>query len=108
MTRSGAGLMASAPLGPAAAVAGVCQPVAGQAVHQALDLGQGERDQIGPGWLPGVFGGRDGGEEGVREHGQGGPAVPGREGADLMLVQAAQALAGLESLLNRPPLMPVR
>ena len=36
------------------------------------------------------------------QHGQGGPAVPGTPAAHLVLVQATQALAGLEALLHRP------
>jgi hypothetical protein len=39
------------------------------------------------------------------KHGQGGPAVPGAPAADLMLVQAAQTLAGLEGLFNPPTTM---
>jgi hypothetical protein len=49
-----------------------------------------------------VFGHRDRGQEGVGEHGQRGPAVPGFPGADLVLVQAEQALASLEGFLDRP------
>jgi hypothetical protein len=49
-----------------------------------------------------VFGhGRDH-QEGVGEHGQGDPAIPGAPAADLVLVQANQALAGLEALLDGP------
>jgi hypothetical protein len=42
-------------------------------------------------------------EEGMREHGQGDPAGPGRVAADLVLVQGRQAFAGLEKLLDPPP-----
>jgi hypothetical protein len=49
--------------------------------------------------------GPDHGQEGVGEHGQGGPAVSGPPAADLMGVQADQALAGLEALLD-PPALP--
>jgi hypothetical protein len=41
-------------------------------------------------------------QEGVGEHRQRGPAVPGAPAADLVLVQATQALAGLEALLDAP------
>src|SRR5215203_2219060 len=41
-------------------------------------------------------------QEGVGEHRQGGPAVPRPPAAHLMLVQAAQALAGLKTLFHRP------
>jgi hypothetical protein len=40
--------------------------------------------------------------EGVGHLGQGGPAVPRAPAADLMLVQAAKALAGLEVLFDGP------
>jgi hypothetical protein len=53
--------------------------------------------------VAGVFVGSDDGEEGVREHGEGDPAGSGRVAADLVLVQAGQALAGLEELLHPPP-----
>jgi hypothetical protein len=38
------------------------------------------------------------------DHGQGHPAIPGGPAAELILVQAAQALAKLEGLLDPPPL----
>src|SRR6266542_1954263 len=41
-------------------------------------------------------------QEGVGEHGKGDPAVPGAPAADLVLVQATQALAGLERLFDGP------
>ncbi|MFE4974853.1 hypothetical protein ACFRAR_22460 [Kitasatospora sp. NPDC056651] len=58
--------------------------------------------EVGRCWAPGPFG--DGGdrEEGVSEHRQGGPAVPGGPAADLVLIQPGQALGGLEGLLNGP------
>ena len=40
-------------------------------------------------------------QEDVGKHGERGPAVPGAPAADLMLVQAAQALASLEGLSTR-------
>ena len=40
----------------------------------------------------------------MREHGQGGPPVPGRPAADLVLVQTGEPFAGLEALLYPPPL----
>ena len=51
-----------------------------------------------------AFGGGGHGEEGVSEHGQHGRALPGHPAADLVLVQADQALGGLEGLLDPPPL----
>jgi hypothetical protein len=57
---------------------------------------------VGVAWLLGwcVLGGD--GEEGVGEHGEGGPAVPGCPGADLVFVQAGAAFAGLDVLLDPP------
>ena len=48
--------------------------------------------------------GGDHGQERVREHGQGDPPVPGGPPPDLVLVQAGQAFAGLEALLDPPAL----
>ena len=53
--------------------------------------------------LRGAFGGGGDGQEGGGEHGEGDPPVPGGPGADLVLVQAGQALGGLEVLLDGPP-----
>jgi hypothetical protein len=54
-------------------------------------------------WVVGVFGHGRHHQEGVGEHGKGGPAVPGAPAADLVLVQATQALAGLEALFLCAP-----
>ena len=70
--------------------------------EQVLDLVAGQADQPGRWWVPGAVGGREHHEDGVGEHGQGGPAIPGMPAADLMLVQATKALAGLESLFDGP------
>src|SRR4029453_16753298 len=56
----------------------------------------------GWGWMLSALGGCDHGHEGVGQHGQGCPSVPGPPAADLMLIQAAQPLAGLEGLLDPP------
>ena len=56
----------------------------------------------GPG-LPASLGGGGDGQEGAGEHGEGDPAVPGGPAADLVLVQAGEAFAGLEVLLDGPP-----
>jgi len=61
----------------------------------------------GDGGVPGTVRGREHHEEGVGEHGQGGPAVPAAPATNLMLIQADQALAGLEALLNQPSRMPL-
>jgi len=73
--------------------------------EQVLDLVAGQADQPGWWWVTGAGGGREHHEEGVGEHGQGGPAVPGAPAAELVLVQADQAFAGLEALLNLPTTM---
>ena len=51
-----------------------------------------------------AFGGGGHGQEGVGEHGQGGPAVPGGPAADLVLVQPGEAFGGLEGFLDAPAL----
>jgi hypothetical protein len=45
---------------------------------------------------------RGDGEEGVREHGQGGVAVPGVVPADLIVVQAGLVLGLSEAVLHSP------
>jgi hypothetical protein len=84
-------------------------PVTG-AVHRASDHGReqvsdlvpGERDLVVRDEVAGVLeGGRDG-EDSGGEHGQGDPPEPGGPVADLVLVQAGQALAGLEVLFEGP------
>jgi hypothetical protein len=44
----------------------------------------------------------------VREHGQGDVPVPGVVTADLIVIEAGLGLGGLEALLNRPPLIPMK
>ena len=73
--------------------------------EQVLDLVAGQPDQPGRRRVAGLFGSGGHHQEGVGHHGQGGPAVPGAPAADLVLVQADQALAGLEALLNPPSRM---
>ena len=90
--------------------------------EQALDLVDGQRDQpgvcgrlvvwpgrrrcLGAGAVP-QLGGGDGAD---REGGHDQHEVAQDRGveAGLALVQAEAALAGLEALLSRPPLMPVK
>ena len=76
-----------------------------QGDEKALDLVAGERYEVVGCGAAGVLVCSDDGEEGVREHGQGDPAGPGRVAADLVLVQSGQALAGLEGLLKLPSRM---
>jgi hypothetical protein len=81
------------------------QPVidrpADQGREQAGDLAAGKRDH--PWWwgMLVAFGARDD-QEGVGNHGQGHPPEPGAPAADLVLIQAAQPLGGLEGFLHRP------
>jgi hypothetical protein len=92
--------MSSSPQRPAPSVAGISDGHGDQCREQVLDLVASQPDQPGRWWVAGLFGhGRDY-QEGVGQHGQGGPAIPGTPAADLMLVQAAQPLAGLERLLD--------
>ena len=60
----------------------------------------GESDESGGGGVFVVLVGADDGQEGVGEHREGDPAQPGGVAADLVLFQAGEALAGLESLLD--------
>jgi hypothetical protein len=76
-----------------------------QGGEQVLDLVAGERDQRGWCRVAGAFGQRGDDQEGVGEHGERGPPVPGAPAAHLVLVQAAQALAGLKRLFNPPSRM---
>jgi len=83
-------------------VAGIIDGDGDQSGEQVLDLVAGQLDQ--PWWrgIVGAFGDGHDDQEGVGEHRQGGPAVPGAPAAHLVLVQADQALAGLEALLDAP------
>ena len=66
------------------------------------DLIAGQQDLVCRAGLAGVLEGGGDGEDGSGEHGEGDPPVPGCPAADLVLVQADQALAGLEVLLDGP------
>jgi hypothetical protein len=66
------------------------------------DLVASQRDLPGRGRAAGGFDAGGDGEDGGAEHGQGDPPVPGVLAAHLVLIQAGQALAGLEVLLDRP------
>src|SRR5215218_7528667 len=92
--------MSSSPQRPAPSVAGISDGTGHQRREQVLELVAGQADQRGRWWVAGAVGGREHHEDGVGEHGQGGPAVPGAPAADLVLVQATKALAGLEALFG--------
>jgi hypothetical protein len=81
---------------------------AGRGGEQVGDLVTGQGDLLARVGAAGVFKGSDDGEERGGEHDEGDPAVPRGPAAGLVLVQAGQALAGLEALFNRPPLVPVK
>ena len=66
------------------------------------DLVAGQRDQFRRIRAAGVLEGGGDGQDRGGEHGEGDPPVPGGPAADLVLIQAGQALAGLEVLLDRP------
>ena len=72
------------------------------------DLVAGQRDLVRRPEAAGVLGGRGDGEGRGGEHGQGDPPVPRGPAADLVLIQAGQALSGLEILFNGPLLIPVK
>src|SRR5215218_5644491 len=92
--------MSSSPQRPAPSVAGISDGTGHQRREQVLDLVARQADQPGWWWVAGAFGNRHHDQEGVGDHGQGGPAVPGAPAADLVLVQATKALAGLEALFG--------
>ena len=75
-----------------------------QGVEESAEFVDGQRDQPGRGGSCVAFGGGGHGQEGVGEHGQGGPAVPGGPAADLVLVQSGEAFGGLEGFLDAPAL----
>src|SRR6266540_363782 len=94
--------MSSSPERPAPSVAGISDGDGDEGGEQVLELVAGQPDQPGRCRVAGAFDEGDDDQEGVGEHGKGDPAVPGPPAADLVLVQATQALAGLKSLLHRP------
>src|SRR5215204_4503091 len=70
-----------------------------------LDFAAGQRDHAWWRGMPITLGGCGDGQEGVRQHGQRRPPVPRGPAADLVLIQAAQPLGGLEGFLD-PPALP--
>ena len=75
-----------------------------QGVEESAKLVDGQRDQPGRCGLGVTFGGGGHGQEGVGEHGQGGPAVPGGPAPDLVLIQSGEPFGGLEGFLDTPAL----
>jgi hypothetical protein len=74
---------AAAPGGPSQPVPGAAGWLDDQSAEQGGDLVAGQRDLIFW-WRAGMLGGGRDGEERQREHGQGGPPVPGVPAADLL------------------------
>jgi hypothetical protein len=75
-----------------------------QGVEESAELVDGQCDQARGYGLGVAFGGGGHGQEGVGEHGQGGPAVPGGPAPHLVLVKPDQAFGGLERFLDAPAL----
>src|SRR6266571_2611713 len=94
--------MSASPHRPAQPVAQITGGPSKQCREQVLELVAGHRDQSRRVRVASAFGNGRHDQEGVCEHGKGDPAVTGAPAADLVLVQAAQALAGLEALFHRP------
>ena len=75
-----------------------------QGVEEASKLVDGQCDQAGRCGLGVAFGRGGHGQEGMRKHGQGGPAVPRGPAPDLMLIDTDEACGGLEGFLDSPAL----
>jgi hypothetical protein len=99
---AGAVLMSSPPEGPGLRIGGLAGRLENQAGEPPLDFAAGQRDQPGRWGCDGVFAGGEDGEQGVGEHRQQRSASPGQPAAHLVLIQAGQALAALEGLLDGP------
>src|SRR5829696_3294998 len=70
---------------------------------EVSDLVDSQGDQLpSPVWAGSFLARGDDGEDRVGQHGQGGVAVPGVPGADLVLVEADLALTCLETRLDAP------
>src|SRR5262245_57035327 len=109
MAGSGGGLVLASPPRPVQLTGGCGRLLLAQSGEEPADLVASQRDQLAIACpaAAGLGGGEDG-QERAGEQGQDGPAVPGGPAADLVLVQGGQFLADGESVLNQPPLMPVK
>jgi hypothetical protein len=99
---AGALLMSASPQRPTQPVGTITGGPGEQGREQVLDLVAGDPDQLGQCRVAGALGQGGDDQEGVGEHGQVGPAVPGAPATNLVLVKATKALAGLEGLLDPP------
>jgi hypothetical protein len=97
----GSGLVAASPDRPAKSVDRVKDGPVDERDEQSLDLVTSERYQLVGRGMTLVFVRAEDSEEGMREHGQGDPAGPGRVSADLVLVQAARPLPDWKNSLTR-------
>ena len=102
MAGPGAVLVAAWPAGPAHPVRGVVRWAEDRAGEQVGNLVTSQRDLVCRAGAAGVLEGGGDGEGCGGKHGEGGPPVPGGPAAGLMLIQASQAFAGLEVLLDGP------
>jgi hypothetical protein len=84
--------MSSSPSRPAQSVSNVAGRHRDHGGEQVLDLVAGHPDQPGWWWVATALGHGGDHQEGVGDHGEGDPAVPGAPAADLMLVQADHPL----------------
>ncbi len=75
-----------------------------QCVEEASKLVDGQGDQALGGGCGIAFDRCGYGQEGMGEHGQGGPAVPGAPAPHLVLIQSDQSFGGLERFLDAPAL----
>ncbi len=99
MAVSGVVFMAAAPERPVQSVGDRVGGCVYQCGEQVSGYVAGQGDQVCRRGVCGMCA-REDGEEGVCEHRQQGPAMPGPPVSDLMLVQAGQGFAGLEVLLG--------
>ena len=73
-----------------------------ESVEEPAELVEGQRDQADRRRSPVTFGGGGDCQERHRQHHQHGPAMPGRPGPDLMLIQTGLPLRRLERLFDLP------
>src|SRR4051794_7698538 len=99
----GVALVLASPGGPVQPVGEVEGRAGDEFGEEVADFVECQRDQLSSTvWTVVSFARGDDGEDGVGEHREGGVAMPGVPGPDLVLVEADLALAGLEALLDAP------
>jgi GNAT superfamily N-acetyltransferase len=99
---AGAGLMSASPERPAQPMAEVTSGTDEQRREQMLNLVACQWGQPGRRRVAGRFGTGGHHQEGVGEHGQGGPAIPGAPAGRPDAGPGRPAVAGLEAFLNGP------